>query len=261
MTIIFEKTKNVARITLNRPKVHNAFNQQMIVELTAAFADLESCPNTDIVLISGAGASFSAGADLEWMKLAAGYSYEENIADAMKLSNMFDALYRLKQLTIACVHGANMGGAIGLISSSDIVFADQESKFALSEVKLGLTPATISPYVINAIGARQAKRYFQTGELFNAEKALEIGLIHEIFTSEDDREGLIDSLLYSIRHNAPNAMKNAKKLVIDYNNEQITDDLRRDSAMKIAKTRSSEEAAEGLSAFFDKRKPDWKNDV
>lgn len=262
MTILFEKSDDgVARITLNRPQVHNAFNAEMIAGLTDAFADLSACENTNTLIISGAGKSFSAGADLELMKQAAEYSYDENFQDAMKLSAMFDALYRLKQLTITCVQGANMGGAIGLISCSDIVIADKSSKFSLSEVKLGLIPATISPFVINAIGPRQAKRYFQTAELFNAEKALEIGLVHEISASDEDRQAIVDSLLSAAGKNAPNAMKAAKSLVLDYHSADITDELRKDSAHRIAKARASAEAATGLSAFFEKRKPDWTSDV
>lgn len=262
MTILFEKSDDgVAKITLNRPEVHNAFNAEMITDLTAALIELKSCRKTKIIILSGAGKSFSAGADLEWMKQAAEFSYEENFQDAMKMSTLFDALYRMKQLTITCVQGANMGGAVGLISCSDIVIADHSSKFSLSEVKLGLIPATISPFVINAIGPRQAKRYFQTAELFSAEKALEIGLIHEISISDEDREAIMDALISAAQSNASKAMQRAKKLVLDYQASEISDDLRRDTAHRIAKVRASGEAVEGLSAFFEKRKPDWSGDV
>ena len=262
MTILFEKSEDgIARIILNRPDVHNALNAQMIADLTAAFHDLANCPNTKILLLSGAGASFTAGADLKWMKQAAGYSEEENFQDAMKLSDMLDALYNLPQLTITCVQGANMGGAIGLISCSDIVYADEQSKFSLSEVTLGLIPATISPYVINAIGGRHAKRYSQTGERFGCERALEIGLIHEVYTSFEDLQSKVESLLFTLRSNAPGAMKKAKKLAIDYNDLPISDDIRRDSAKRIAAARASVEAAKGLKAFLSKKKPDWTKDV
>jgi len=150
---------------------------------------------------------------------------------------------------------------IGLISCADIAIADQDSKFALSEVKLGLIPATISPYVIKAIGPRQARRYFQTAELFDAAKAKEIGLVHEISTSEDDLDGILDTLLYRVRKNAPGAMKEAKKLVLEYQSQSISEDIRRDTARRIAHARLSEEAKEGLSAFFDKRAPEWNDDV
>ncbi len=169
MTIKFDTYENnVARITFNRPEVHNAFNEQMISDLTAAFDKIEKNPEIRIVIIEGEGKSFSAGADLDWMKRASEYSYEENNVDAQKLSYMLNALHSLKQLTIICAHGSIMGGGVGLLSCADIVLADENSKFAFSEVKLGLIPATISPFVIDAIGPRQAKRYFQTGELLNA---------------------------------------------------------------------------------------------
>jgi len=261
MTILFEKEDNVARIVLNRPDVHNAFNEQMIGDLSAAFLDLENCTTTDVVILSGAGASFSAGADLMWMKQAADFSFERNVEDAKKLSDMLNLFYELKQLTIVCAKGANMGGAIGLISCADIAIADHDSKFSLSEVKLGLIPATISPFVIKAIGARQAKRFFQTAEKFNADKALEIGLIHEISTSNDDLNGFLESLFFQTASNGSRAMKEAKKLIIDYQNLVINDELRSDTALRIAKARSSEEAKEGIKAFFDKRKPSWSSDV
>lgn len=261
MTVLFEKQDNVARIVLNRPDVHNAFNEKMIVELSAAFEDLENCSNTDVVILSGAGASFSAGADLQWMKQAAGFSFEKNVEDAAKLSDMLNRFYRLKQLSIVCAKGANMGGAIGLISCADIAIADHDSKFSLSEVKLGLIPATISPFVIEAIGPRQAKRYFQTAEKFDADKACEIGLVHEISTSNDDLDGFLQSLFFQVGNNGPQAMKEAKKLVIDYQNLTINDELRSDTAHRIAKARSSAEATEGLTAFFEKRKPNWNGDV
>lgn len=262
MTILFEKSENgVARITLNRPEVHNAFNAQMIADLNSILVDLDKCQDTHIVLLSGAGKSFSAGADLEWMKQAAGFSYDENYVDAMKLSNMLNVLYRLKQLVITSVQGASMGGAIGLLSCSDIVIADRGSKFSFSEVKLGLIPSTISPFVINAIGPRQAKRFFQTGEIFSADKALEIGLVHEISSSEEDSEAIIEGLIKGASLNAPIAMKEAKKLVLDYQAREINDDLRHKTAHGIARIRAADEAVEGLSAFFEKRKPDWKRDV
>lgn len=261
MTIIFEKEKNIARITLNRPDVHNAFNAQMIADLNTAFEDLENSSNVDVVIISGNGASFSAGADLEWMKLAATFNYEKNVKDAMMLSNMLNSFYSLKQLTVVCAKGAIMGGGVGLVSCADVAIADQDSKFAFSEVKLGLIPATISPFVIKAIGARQSKRYFQTGEIFDAEKALQIGLVHETSTSIDDLDEMLETMLYCINKNAPTAMKEAKKLVLDYQSSTISDDLRGDTAIRIAKVRSSMEAIEGLTAFLDKRDPDWKRDV
>ena len=262
MTILIRKNKKgVAYITLNRPEVHNAFNSKMIAELKSVFDELNDCPNTHIVVLSGAGPSFSAGADLEWMKKAANYSHDKNLNDAMMLSDMLDAFYRLKQLTITCVHGACMGGALGLVSCSDVSVAERESNFGFSEVKIGLIPATISPFVIKAIGANWAKRYFQTGEAFSTETALRIGLIHQAFNSESEREKLIDDLINKVAANSPQAMKDAKKLVLNYDGLPITDEVRHDSAKRIVSARSSIEGQEGLNAFLNKRKPDWKKDV
>ncbi len=262
MTIKFEKDNNgIARITLNRPEVHNAFNEHMISDLTAAFEDIDKSTEIRLVIISAEGKSFSAGADLDWMKRAATYSFEENQIDAQKLSYMLNALYSLKQLTIICAHGSIMGGGIGLLSCVDIVIADLNSKFALSEVKLGLIPATISPFVIEAIGPRQARRYFQTGELFNANRAKSIGLVHEIYDSEESKNNILAYILKNALANSPDAMKEAKLLVRDYAGRAIDFELRQNSAMRIAKTRSSEEATEGLNAFFEKRKAKWVKDV
>ncbi len=181
--------------------------------------------------------------------------------DAQKLSYMLNALYELKQLTIICAHGSIMGGGIGLLSCADIVIADEASKFALSEVKLGLIPATISPFVIEAIGSRQAKRYFQTGELFTAQKALTIGLAHELYQSVDERDSLLNFILKNALAAGPVSMKDAKQLVTDYAGKSIDYELRQNSAMRIAKARATAEAWEGLDAFFEKRKPDWVKDV
>ncbi|MBT5188038.1 MAG: enoyl-CoA hydratase/isomerase family protein [Kordiimonadaceae bacterium] len=258
MTILFEKQQNgVARITLNRPDVHNAFNEQMISDLTDAFAELEKCSKTRMVILSGKGKSFCAGADLDWMKRAAGFSSGENYADAIRLSDMLNALHKLKQLTITSVQGAVMGGGLGLVSCSDIVIAKSKTKFALSEVNLGLIPATISPFVIEAIGARQAKRYFQTGEFFDSQQALKMGLIHEISESNETLEKIVNIALKS----APEAMQKSKSLVLEISGKSITDQLRQDTASRIAKIRAGDEAKEGLQAFFDKRKADWIKDV
>lgn len=260
--IKFEKYENgVALLTLNRPEVHNAFNEQMISDLTAVFDELQKSSDVNIVILGGEGKSFSAGADLDWMKKAADYSYEENQMDAQKLSYMLNAFFELKQLTIACAHGSVMGGGVGLLSCADIVLAEESSKFALSEVNLGLIPATISPFVIEAIGSRQAKRYFQTGELFNAEKAAAIGLVHELYASEEQRDSLLNFILKNALASGPTSMKDAKQLVNDYAGKPIDYELRQNSAMRIAKARSTAEAREGLNAFFEKRKPDWVKDV
>lgn len=262
MTILFEKDdQGIARVKLNRPDVHNAFNDQMIKDLHNAFLSVGNDAGIKALIISGEGASLSAGADLNWMKQAANYSHAENVKDAKALSDMLDAFYNLNVLTIACAKGAVMGGGLGLICCADIVIADESCKFAFSEVKLGLIPATISPFVIKAIGARHAKRYFQTAERINVQRAYEIGLIHEITTSEDDLDGMLETLFYKLKSNAPEAMKDAKKLVHDIEAQEITNELRLETAERIAKARASSEAKEGLEAFFEKRKADWIKDV
>ncbi len=262
MTILIERNNNgVAHIRLNRPDVHNAFNEQMISDLTVAFADIEKCPDTRVVILSGNGKSFSAGADLEWMRKAAEYTYEENVIDAQKLSYMLKSLYKLKQLTIASLHGSIMGGGLGLAACSDIVIADKSSRFAFSEVKLGLIPATISPFVLDAIGPRHAKRYFQTGEIFDSERALQMGLISEIVDDDQDRSRLVGEILKQVEMNAPGAMSDAKQLAHDFAYRAIDDELRLHSAQRIAKARTMDEAKEGISAFLEKRKPGWVNDV
>ena len=262
MTILIEKENNgVTRIFLNRPEVHNAFNEQMISDLTDAFEELENCQDTRVVILSGKGKSFSAGADLKWMKAAANYSYDDNIADAQRLSNMLNALYSLKHLTIASIHGAIMGGGLGLVSCADIVVADKNCKFSFSEVKLGLIPATISPFVIEAIGVKNAKRYFQTAEIFGAKKAHQMGLISEFAESKRSRDKLVSELAHQTLLNAPEAVLEAKRLVGDVGGRIIDDLLRQNSAERIADIRAKEEAKEGLTAFFEKRKPGWVSDV
>ncbi|MDG1437451.1 MAG: enoyl-CoA hydratase-related protein [Emcibacteraceae bacterium] len=262
MTILFEQNNHgIARLKLNRPDVHNAFNSQMINDLHQAFISIGNNPDIKALILSGEGASLSSGADLNWMKQAAEYSDAENMKDALLLSDMLDAFYNLDVLTIACAKGAVMGGGLGLIACADIVIADAQSRFAFSEVKLGLTPATISPYVIKAIGGRYAKRYFQTAEKINVKRAYEMGLIHEVTASIDEMNEVVDGLLHQIKSNAPMAMRNSKKLVNEFEGQEISDDLRIDTAKRIAKARASNEAKEGLSAFFEKRKADWTRDV
>lgn len=262
MTIIYKKYQNgVARIELNRPEVSNAFNEQMIADLTDVFDKLANDTEVHVVILSSAGKNFSAGADIDWMRRAANYSFNENHKDALKLSDMLHALYKLKQVTIVQVQGAVRGGGLGLIACCDIGIAEKNSTFSFSEVRLGLIPATISTYVLKAIGARQAKRFFQTAELFDADKAQQIGLVHEVSKSSQETNKITDELLKNILMNAPLAMKKAKELVWDYDGLAITEELRTDSAKRIALARASDEAKEGLSAFLNKRKADWISDV
>ncbi|WP_417316935.1 enoyl-CoA hydratase-related protein [Emcibacter sp.] len=253
-----EKQANgLARVTLNRPEVRNAFNEDMIRKLTETFRDLGGDDTVKAVIISGNGKGFSAGADLDWMKRAADFSHDQNKADAEALAYMLKHLYEMPKLTIAFVHGAAMGGGLGLVSCCDLVIAHRDTRFSLSEVKLGLIPATISPYVIAAIGPRQAKRYFQTGEAFFGDKAKEIGLVHEVADTDEHMAEILEKVLVDVKLSAPKAMAASKKLVLDYAFRPLETEIIEDSAERIASTRAGGEAKEGITAFFEKRKPGW----
>lgn len=258
--VLLEIRDAVAHVTLNRPDVHNAFDEEMIARLTALWGDLAGRDDVRAVVLSGKGKSFSAGADLNWMKRAAGYTETQNREDALKLADMLHSLYTLPQVTVACVYGAALGGGMGLVSCCDIVIAEKDSKFALSEVRLGLIPATIAPYVLRAIGERQARRFFQTGERFDGAKAHEVGLVHRLAERPEDVEYLLHATLKEIAANGPQAMRAAKKLCLDLAGQPLSDSLRGDTAKRIAAARAGVEAKEGLSAFFDKRPASWIKD-
>jgi methylglutaconyl-CoA hydratase len=250
-----QKNDFVTRVTFNRPDVHNAFNAEFISMLTQAVRDIADDRDCRLVLFKGAGKSFSAGADLKWMKDSVHFTQSQNKEDAMALAQMLKTIHDLPQLTVAQIHGAAMGGGMGLASVCDVVFAERETKFALSEVKLGLIPATIAPYVIAAIGARQAKRYFQTAERISATKAQEIGLVHEVYDGMDKLEFAVHVLIDQIRLNGPHAMREAKSLW--HYAQMCSDDLLEKTAEHIAEIRAGDEAQEGLGAFFDKRIAKW----
>jgi methylglutaconyl-CoA hydratase len=259
--ILFEKAlTGVATITLNRPEIHNAFDEHMISGLSKLFDQINDDSEIKAVVIRGNGKSFSAGADLGWMRRAAEFSHEENQKDACALAEMLNKFYNLKALTIATIQGAAMGGGFGLASCCDIVIADANVTFALSEVNLGIIPATISPFVISAIGARQAKRYMQTGERFKGHQAQKIGLVHEVVDGDEERETCLAKILKNVGTSAPFAMSEAKRLVKDFAGKEITPQLREDSAERIAFVRTGDEAKEGLTAFFEKRKANWVKD-
>ncbi|QQG37215.1 MAG: enoyl-CoA hydratase/isomerase family protein [Micavibrio aeruginosavorus] len=255
--VLMNVLDGVATITLNRPDTHNAFDEHMIAALSGKLDALHVEKDVRAVILSGNGKSFSAGADLNWMKRAANFSEEQNKADALALAEMLHKLYTLPVVTIACVQGAAMGGGMGLVSCCDFVIADENALFALSEVKLGLIPATIAPYVLRAIGERQARRYFQSGERINAAQACEIGLAHEIAGGPEDMADKLESFIKGILVNGPEAMKAAKKLCLDLAGKPLTPSLMEDTASRIAHTRAGAEAKEGLSAFLEKRKATW----
>ncbi|PCI58962.1 MAG: gamma-carboxygeranoyl-CoA hydratase [Gammaproteobacteria bacterium] len=253
-------TQGVATVTLNNPDKHNAFDDQIIASLTTIFNDIAQRDDIRLMILSSTGKSFSAGADLAWMKRMAGYSYEDNLKDANALANMLKALNFLPQPTIAKIQGAAFGGAVGLASCCDIVIAASKASFCLSEVKLGLIPATISPYVVNAIGLKACRRYFQTAERFFADKAQQLGLVDEVVALENlDIE--VDKMVTTLLNNAPIAVRAAKQLAFDVAYQSIDTALLQDTSERIAKLRVSSEGQEGLGAFFEKRNPAWQQAI
>jgi methylglutaconyl-CoA hydratase len=246
----------VARVRLNNPDKHNAFDDQMIGQLTEAFIAIADNSNVRIMVLGSEGKSFSAGADLEWMKRMASYSYDENLRDASALALMLKTLNKIPQPTIARIQGPAFGGAVGLVSCCDMAVAASAASFSLSEVKIGLVPATISPYVIAAIGQRAARRYFVTAERFDAHRALQLGLVNEVVDAEQlDQE--IDRLINTLLANGPAAVTAAKQLVFDVAGKPIDQQLIDATCETIAAIRVSEQGQEGLQAFLERRKPQW----
>jgi len=246
----------VAQVRLNNPDKHNAFDDQMIGQLTEAFIAIADNSNVRAMVLGSEGKSFSAGADLGWMKRMASYSYDENLRDASALALMLKTLNEIPQPTIARVQGAAFGGAVGLVSCCDMAVAASAASFSLSEVKIGLVPATISPYVIAAIGHRAARRYFVTAERFDAHRALQLGLVNEVVDAEQlDQE--IDRLINTLLANGPEAVTGAKQLVFDVAGKPIDQQLIDATCETIAAIRVSEQGQEGLQAFLERRKPQW----
>ena len=257
MSLITHVEAGIARIRLNRPDRHNAFDEGLIAELTTAFNVFGIDPTVRAIVLTGEGKSFCAGADLDWMKRAAGWSEAENRADALKLSDMLAAIDNCAKPVIACVHGNIAGGGVGLLACADMVVAIDGAQFRLSEVRLGLTPATISPFVVAKIGAAQARRWFLTAEAFGAPQAHAMGLVHEVAADEPQADAVITTWLNHLAAAAPGAVADAKRLVADVAGRPITDSLRALTADRIAARRASAEGREGLAAFLDKRKPEW----
>lgn len=249
----------VATVTLNRPEVRNAFNDEMISELTAVFDQLGKDDEVRVIVLAAAGKAFCAGADLNWMRAMADYDYDENLADADKLAQMLKTIYECPKPTIAAIQGDVYAGGIGLVAVCDIAIATRMANFCLSEVRLGLAPATISPYVIRALGARASQRYFLSAEVFDAKKARQLGFIHER-VSEDMLADSVDQLCAKIVNNSPDAIKTCKRLLHDIAGETIDDKLVANTVKEIADIRSSEQGREGVQAFLQKRKPDWLKD-
>jgi methylglutaconyl-CoA hydratase len=255
-TLQTEIREGVATIRMNRPEVHNAFDDALIAALTAELRRLDPLPEARVIVLAASGKSFSAGADLNWMRRMAKYSQEENLRDAMVLAGLMRTLDGVKKPTVARVQGAAFGGGVGLVACCDIAIASTEAAFSLSEVRLGLIPSVISPYVIAAIGEREARRYFLTAERFDAVEARRIGLVHEVVDS-----GALDEAVAKIAgqllKGGPQALAAAKKLIADVSRRPMDDALSAETARRIAAIRVESEGQEGLAAFFEKRRPDW----
>ncbi|WP_374047037.1 enoyl-CoA hydratase/isomerase family protein [Massilia sp. YIM B02443] len=248
----------VATVTLNRPELRNAFNEEAIHELAVAFAALGTTGNVRAIVLAANGPAFCAGGDLNWMKKMAGYSEEENQQDAMRLADMLRTIYLCPKPVVARVHGDCYAGGMGLVAACDIVVASDNAAFCLSEVKLGLIPATISPYVIKAMGEQASRRYFLTAERFTAAEAHRIGLAHEVVPA-DELDATVGAIVKSLLGNSPNAVKEAKTLVREVVGQPVGDTLLIDTANRIAAIRASDEGREGVTSFLEKRKPNWLN--
>ena len=244
-------------VTLNNPEKHNAFDDVLINDLTAAFQSLDVNVAVRAVILSAVGKSFSAGADLNWMKRVAAYSHEDNLRDATALGKLMRTLHDLSKPTIARVQGAALGGGVGLVACCDIAIGSSRASFSLSEAKLGLIPAVISPYVIAAIGERAAHRYFLTAERFDAAEAFRLGLLHELASDDETMDDKINDIVTALLLCGPQAITESKHLINAVSNRQIDDAVVMDTAQRIACIRTSEEGREGIGAFLEKRKASW----
>lgn len=252
-----ETRGGVGRVTLDRPEIRNAFDDALIAKLTEVLRALDADAAVRAVVLAGNGPAFCAGADLNWMKRMAGYTYEQNLADARALAEMLRILDRMGKPTVARVHGPAFAGGVGLVAACDIAIGTPEAKFCLSEAKLGLSPATISPYVVRAMGARAAHRYFLTAEVFDASEAHRIGLLSMVSPSEK-LDGEIDKLLEHFLQGGPEALDKIKDLIRVVSSGPVSDELIEDTAARIAEIRVSPEGREGIASFLEKRKPSWK---
>lgn len=251
-----EERDGVARVTLDRPELRNAFDDALIKQLYESFVSLGKDKAIRVVVLAGNGPAFCAGADLNWMKRMAGYGYDENLADAEALALMLATLDRMPKPTIARVHGPVFAGGTGLVAACDIAVGTPEAKFCLSEAKLGLSPATISPYVIRAMGEQNARRYFLSAEVFDAEEALRIGML-SLLVSPAELDSKIEGLLNHLLAGGPEAHAKIKALIRAVAGRPIDDALAGDTARRIAEIRVSPEGKEGIASFLEKRKASW----
>jgi methylglutaconyl-CoA hydratase len=258
MTATLDVTRQgtVARVYLNRPDVRNAFNDAVIAELTVAFRDLGADPALRAIVLGGHGKAFCAGADLNWMRTMAGYSWEQNRADAQALADMLWAVYSCPLPVVGRVHGDCYAGGLGLAAACDVLVAADGIQFCLSEARLGLLPATIGPYVVRALGAQASRRYFTTAERFASAEAHRLGFVHEL-CSADELDDKVNAIVQTLLANGPAAVKACKRLVQDVAGQPLTAELREDTARRIADIRASAEGREGVQAFLQKRSPSW----
>lgn len=257
MSVLYKVENGIAAITLNRPEVHNAFNEEMIAELTALFEKAGADKNVRAVVLRGNGKSFCAGGDLNWMKRVAAYTHDENVKDAMQLGHLLRVINTLPKITIALVHGNAFGGGVGLTACCDIAIAEDGAQFCLSEVRIGLIPSIIAPYVIRAMGERQARRLFLTAEKFDGAAAHKIGFVHKLVQAGGLDAGA-HKVIEALMDGAPGAQAMGKKLILEIAGKPIDDSIVRLTSERIAEARASEEGKEGLSAFLNKTEPSWR---
>lgn len=254
-TIKFEREDNIARVTLNRPEVHNAFNAVMISELNDVFQRIRDDKSLRIAVLTGSGKSFCAGADIKWLREIIGFSYEQNFEESLQLAEALHKLFIMPKPTIARVNGATIGGGVGLLTACDIAVASENAKFGLSEVKIGLVPAAISPYVVKKIGESRAREYFLTGKRIDAQKALNIGLLNDVVPA-DKLDGRIEELIDLLMTSGPEALAKCKQLVFQVQAMSL-EEAKTYTAEVIARLRISDEGQEGMTAFLEKRTPKW----
>ena len=249
--------RGIFYLNLNRPEIMNAFDDELIHQLNNIFLDLRNNKNIKALVVTGNGKGFSAGADLSWMRRMSDVSHEENYNDSMKLAEMLNTLYNLPFPTIAAVNGAAYGGGVGLVTACDIAVANKYAKFCLSEARLGLIPSVISPYVVKAVGERNAKYLFFTSAPISSEEAVKIGMVN--FSVENEElESTVEEIILKILQGGPEAIKSAKKLIYYVESKEINEKVMNETAKRIANSRASSEGKEGISAFLNKRKPNWQ---
>jgi methylglutaconyl-CoA hydratase len=256
-TLDIQRHGPVARVFLNRPEVRNAFNDGVIAELTAAFRELGADPALRAIVLGGHGKAFCAGADLSWMRTMAGYTWEQNHADALALADMLWTLYACPLPVVGRIHGDCYAGGLGLAAVCDVLVAAEGVQFCLSEARLGLLPATIGPYVVRALGEQASRRYFSTAERFDAARAHALGFVHELVAA-DALDAKVEEIVAALVANGPAAVKACKRLVKDVAGRPIDAALRAETAHRIADIRASDEGREGVQAFLNRREPAWR---